>query len=114
MAAPQWVDATPANVAGPNFLSTDQVDAWRTQGFCLVSGVFEAALLETLTDYAVRQNPAPDDPAAAEVTDFGSAGALNFPAQKPRLQPGHLASTPTCRSQRTARHAGAPVTPHPI
>ena len=81
MAAPQWVDATPANAVGPNVLSNDQVDAWRTQGFCLVSGVFDAALLETLTDYAVRKNPAPDDPAAAEVTDFGSAGALNFPAQ---------------------------------
>ncbi len=79
--ARKWIDATPANAAGPNVLPGDQIEAWRTRGFCLVSGVFETDLLQRLTDYATSRNPAPVDPAAAEVSDFGSAGQLNFPAQ---------------------------------
>ncbi len=79
--AAQWIDATPTNASGRNVLREDQIEAWRTQGFALVSGVFDADLLASLTEYAVASNPSPGDLAAARVSDFGSAGQLNFPAR---------------------------------
>ena len=113
--ARKWIDATPAKAAGPNVLPGDQTEAWRTRGFCLVSGVFEPNLLQRLTDYAISRNPAPIDPAAAEsrlrhLIGWGRPGErgmlLVSPTPRPPPSPRSRTSPCSC-STRDARAGGA-------
>lgn len=58
---------------------------WRQSGFTLVSGLFEVELLAAVTQQADAHYPKPNSKQADTFTDFGSAGALNFPTREPAL-----------------------------
>lgn len=57
----------------PRTLTTAQVDQWRHEGFCLVSGVFPATLIEQLRADVTGRFPAPSSEEANAIADFGSA-----------------------------------------
>lgn len=75
-----WIDATPTAPSG-RVLTQTQVHSWRNRGYAFVSGVFEDTLVAELKADAQRAFPPPGSPESAELTDFGSAGRLNFPSR---------------------------------
>lgn len=61
-------------------LTDAQITQWRAQGFTLAHGVIPIPLIDALRSAAEDHFPEPDSTAAADFSDFGSAGAFTFPA----------------------------------
>jgi ectoine hydroxylase-related dioxygenase (phytanoyl-CoA dioxygenase family) len=82
VAADRWLEATSAR-AGDSPLHSEQIASWREAGWALVSGIFDAALINALRHAAAERFPAPGTAAAGETADFGSD--LVFPSNIPEL-----------------------------
>lgn len=80
-----YVSATGVSASVTEPLTQDQVQQWRNAGYALVSGLFEPELISAVADQADAHYPQPGSKQAETFTDFGSAGALNFPTQQPAL-----------------------------
>ena len=79
-AAARWIRATGTTQHPDLALTPAHVQSWREHGFAFVAGLFPDGLVQALRRDAVSRFPAPGSPQAAAITDFGSAGQLNFPA----------------------------------
>jgi hypothetical protein len=77
IAEDRWLHATSA-MQGDLPLSARQVACWRESGWTLVSGIFDASLIDSLRAGAEALFPEPGTEAAGETSDFGSA--LVFPS----------------------------------
>ncbi|MEM7274660.1 MAG: hypothetical protein AAF547_16360 [Actinomycetota bacterium] len=75
---PVLIDPTPA-AAGGDPLTPDQVASWRERGFCFVSGILPADLVEELRTSAADRFPTPGTDEANAIADFGSA--IVFPSE---------------------------------
>jgi hypothetical protein len=76
---PKTVTAQP--VTNDQRLTDAQVQQWRDSGYAFVSGLLPETMVDELAEAAGAHYPAAGSAAAADFTDFGSAGALNFPAK---------------------------------
>ena len=61
-------------------LSTEQLESWRNHGFTLVQDLIPLELLTEVKKDALTVFPAPTDPKARSITDFGG-GVLKFPSE---------------------------------
>ena len=77
----RMLGASPALGDTDEPLKSAQIQSWRKRGFALVSGVFDAALVEQIRGAARERFPDPDSVEAAATADFGSN--LNFPSTLP-------------------------------
>jgi Phytanoyl-CoA dioxygenase (PhyH) len=78
-----WIHATPATSKPDAVLTPAQVQMWRENGYTFVDGLFPNDLIEALRDDAIGRFPPAGSAEAERITDFGSAGRLNFPAESP-------------------------------
>jgi len=62
-------------------LTAHQIKRWRTQGFALVHDLLPDSLLQETQADATAAFPDPNDPAAANITDFGSGQSFVFPSR---------------------------------
>ena len=76
---PKTITAQPATK--DQCLTDAQVHQWRDSGYAFVSGLLPEPMVAELAAAAGAHYPSAGSTAAAEFTDFGSAGALNFPAR---------------------------------
>ncbi len=77
----RWMRATPTLPQLDAALTAAQIGSWRAHGFAFVEGLFPNPLIAQLRADALARFPAPGTPEAAQIADFGSGGALTFPAQ---------------------------------
>jgi len=85
MTSSRHLTASPAASGTQEPLTPDQVRQWRSEGFTFVSGLFDPALIAAVTEQADAHYPDANSAQAKGFTDFGSAGALNFPTPKQPL-----------------------------
>lgn len=81
----RWLDATRSLAAqgsdGQPVLAADDVALWREAGYCVVDGIFDEALIDSVIDHALARFPAPGTDDAAAIADFGSEYV--FPSNNP-------------------------------
>lgn len=85
MTSPRHLTATAASDDNEAPLTHDQILQWQHSGFTFVSGLFSPELIAAVTHQADAHYPKADSKQAGTFTDFGSAGALNFPTKDPAL-----------------------------
>ena len=81
---PEWVKASaalPPALEEDRVLTDPQVQAWQERGFTLVDGVLPGDLVTRATADATRVFPRAGSPETEAVTDFGSMGKMEFPAE---------------------------------
>jgi len=66
-------------------LSKEQIDSWRERGFALVDGLVPDPLVERVRADARELYPEPGSPQSETLSDFGSGGRLQFPAESDAL-----------------------------
>jgi hypothetical protein len=84
MGAKHWAEPSAAlsDVAsGSEVLTREQVASWRERGFALVNGVIPEPVVQKLREDAREIFPPAGSPESTQVTDFGSMGKLEFPAE---------------------------------
>jgi hypothetical protein len=77
------INATPTRADADAALTPQQIEAWRSNGFAFVENLFPHDLIARLSADAATKFPAAGTGEAAQIADFGSAGAMNFPSQSP-------------------------------
>ncbi len=100
-----FVSSTP--VQPDQRLTPAQIAQWRERGYAFVSGLVDAENIRTLSKAATRFYPEPGSSAAAEITDFGSTGAMTFPSQIAAL---NLVTLDESLLKAVADLLGVPVT----
>jgi len=68
-------------VADGRQLQPNQIKQWREQGYTFVNGLTDPEIISKLARSAAKFFPEPGTTAAANISDFGSTGAMNFPSQ---------------------------------
>ena len=74
-----WIDSSNCS---QHQLASKQIEQWRQQGFCFVSNLLPSDLVQELIQAAEQNFPEPGSDAAADISDFGSAGKFTFPSRK--------------------------------